>query len=106
MQFLGDTHIWVWWIDENIRLKDWQARFITENKNAGLGVSIISCWEVAKLVEHERLKFACSLDDWIENALSYSGIRLIELTPEIVQTSKCPKDNFYDMQYILTTCFD
>jgi hypothetical protein len=57
-------------------------------------------------VEHERLKFACSLDDWIENALSYSGIRLIELTPEIVQTSKCPKDNFYDMQYILTTCFD
>jgi PIN domain nuclease of toxin-antitoxin system len=23
----------------------------------GLGVSAISCWEVAKLVEHERLSF-------------------------------------------------
>jgi PIN domain nuclease of toxin-antitoxin system len=44
-------------------------------------------WEVAKLVEYQRLKLPCEVLDWLNQALSYPGITLIELTPEIVVAS-------------------
>src|SRR5207249_536550 len=49
----------------------------------GWGVSIISCWEVAKLVEFGRLALPTTLDEWMDQALAYPGIRLLNLTPRI-----------------------
>ena len=92
---LLDTHIWVWWIDQNQKLKDWQKQFIQNNQENGLGVSIISCWEVAKLVELGRIDFEYSIEEWMETALTYDGIQLIELTPEIaIKSTKLP-GNFH-----------
>jgi PIN domain nuclease of toxin-antitoxin system len=45
-------------------------------------VSVISCWEVAKLVEYGRLKLTYGVEQWIEEALSFPGISLIDLTPQ------------------------
>lgn len=53
----------------------------------GLGVSIISCWEVAKLVEYGRLKLSHDVADWLGIALGYPGVRLLDLTPAIVVES-------------------
>jgi PIN domain nuclease of toxin-antitoxin system len=50
-----DTHIWVWWVDNNARLTQKHQDWIQQYQSQGLGVSIISCWEVAKLVELGRL---------------------------------------------------
>ena len=50
----------------------------------GLGVSIISCWEVAKLVESGRLSLPRDVEEWIAVGLSYPGVRLLDLTPAIV----------------------
>lgn len=84
---LLDTHIWVWLADESDRLTEEHRQIIEHHRDSGLGVSVISCWEVAKLVEYGRLKLACPVDDWIEAALSLPGIRLLELTPRIAVAS-------------------
>jgi PIN domain nuclease of toxin-antitoxin system len=53
----------------------------------GLGVSVISCWEVAKLVEKGRLTLAIAVDRWISQALAYPGIHLLPLDPKIAIAS-------------------
>jgi PIN domain nuclease of toxin-antitoxin system len=84
---LLDTHIWVWLADESDRLSKEHRQIIERRRDCGLGVSFISCWEVAKLVEYDRLKLACPVDEWIKAALYLPGIRLLELTPQIAIAS-------------------
>ena len=84
-----DTHIWIWWVDNNERLNQKYRDCIEEYQSQGLGVSIISCWEVAKLVENRKLAFSISVDEWIAVALAYPGVQLLELTiPIIVESTK------------------
>lgn len=52
-----DTHIWVWWVDDNSKLTTKYREYIEEYQSQGLGVSIVSCWEVAKLVEKKTTGF-------------------------------------------------
>jgi PIN domain nuclease of toxin-antitoxin system len=79
-----DTHIWVWWVDNNARLTPKYRQWIQEYQQQGLGVSIASCWEVAKLIEKNRLIFSVSVDDWLSVALAYPGVQLIGLTLPII----------------------
>lgn len=82
-----DTHIWIWWVDGSPKLPlNYQAH-IQANESLGLGVSIISCWEVAKLVEYRRLTLKLSVKTWLDEAIHYPGIRLFDLTPSIVVES-------------------
>ena len=86
-----DTHIWVWWVDGNDRLPEAYRVYIRTNEADGLGISIISCWEVAKLVEYQRLSLACPVEEWIHGALQYPGIQLLDLTPRImVESTQLP----------------
>jgi PIN domain nuclease of toxin-antitoxin system len=78
-----DTHIWVWWVHDDARLSAVQRRRLMEHEAQGLGISIISCWEVAKLVEYKRLVLPCPVADWFAQALAYPGIMLLDLTPRI-----------------------
>jgi PIN domain nuclease of toxin-antitoxin system len=82
-----DTHILVWWVDDNSRLTTKYREWIEEYQSQGLGVSIVSCWEVAKLVEKKRLVFSCSVNEWLETALAYPGVQLLNLTLPIVVDS-------------------
>lgn len=82
-----DTHIWVWWVHGDPRLAESQAELIQANEQDDIGVCIISCWEVAKLVEYERLELSCLLEEWFDQALSYPGIRLVELSPDVATES-------------------
>jgi PIN domain nuclease of toxin-antitoxin system len=86
-----DTHIWVWWVHSSERLTEAQAKAMAANEDDVIGVSAISCWEIAKLVEYDRIELPCSLKEWFEQALSYPGIRLLELTPEIaIESTQLP----------------
>ena len=86
-----DTHIWVWWVDDSQQLRDRQRQIIQDNVQNGLGVSAISCWEVAKLVEYGRLELACPIEEWMEQAVAYPGMQLLELTPRIaIESTKLP----------------
>lgn len=60
---------------------------IEDHRPEGLGVSIISCWEVAKLVERGRLQLTMPVYLWIEQALNSPHVELLDLTPRIVAES-------------------
>ena len=88
---LLDTHIWVWWVNGNAQLTGAHAKLLEENEATGLAVSVISCWEVAKLVERQRLELDRPVADWIQQALAYPGIRLLYLTSRIaVESTQLP----------------
>lgn len=88
---LLDTHIWVWWVNESVELPAFMRQVIHENEENGLGVSIISCWEVAKLVERGRLQLSIPVEQWIEQALMLPSVELLELTPRIaVESTQLP----------------
>jgi PIN domain nuclease of toxin-antitoxin system len=82
-----DTHIWVWWVHGDSRLTPKQLEAIEATEADIMGVSAISCWEVAKLVEYDRLALPVALNEWFDDALNYPGVQLLELTPEIAVAS-------------------
>jgi len=82
-----DTHIWVWWVHGDPRLTARQNQWLQQHESQGLGVCVISCWEVAKLVEYGRLALPCPVGDWMSQALAYPGVQLLGLTPEIAVES-------------------
>jgi PIN domain nuclease of toxin-antitoxin system len=79
---LLDTHVWLWWVNlDRTRLKSSWVRHIESSKR--VGVSAISCFEVAWLVRHKRIVLPCLRGDWFDKALTGSGIELLPITPEI-----------------------
>ncbi|MBC7261066.1 MAG: type II toxin-antitoxin system VapC family toxin [Chloroflexi bacterium] len=86
-----DTHTWIWWVHGDEQLTQAQREAIEANENDLIGVSAISCWEIAKLVEYGRLQLPSSLEEWFEEALSYPGVQLLALTPEIaIESTRLP----------------
>lgn len=87
-----DTHIWVWWVHNPGQLSKSQQELISENEADLIGVSAISCWEVAKLVELNRLTLPLEIGEWFEQALNYPGIQLLALSPEIaIESTRLPE---------------
>ena len=87
---LLDTHIWIWWVHEDSRLSKDRISWI-DSQTEGIGVSAISCWEIAKLVEYKRIELPCPIKEWLKQALNYPGVQLLELSPEIsVQSTELP----------------
>jgi PIN domain nuclease of toxin-antitoxin system len=84
-----DTHIWVWLVQGDHRLTQQYQTLIQNHQSNGLGISLYSCWEVAKLVEYDRLVLPCSLEEWFITALAYPGIQLLDLTlPIIIESTR------------------
>jgi len=84
-----DTHRWVWGVDNNARLTQKHQDWIQQYQSQGLGVSIISCWEVAKLVELGTLTLSLAVDEWLAAALADPAVQQLELTiPIIIQSTK------------------
>jgi len=89
---LLDTHIWVWWTHGDDSLPTEYNQLLQQHENEGLGVSVISCWEVSKLVEYQRLTLPCPVNEWLKTALAYPNIKLLNLTPEIaLESTQLPK---------------
>jgi PIN domain nuclease of toxin-antitoxin system len=82
-----DTHIWIWWVDEAPKLSSANREIIQTHQDSGLGVSIISCWEIAKLVEKGRLSLTRPVNEWLDLALAYPGVELIDLSVPIILQS-------------------
>jgi PIN domain nuclease of toxin-antitoxin system len=85
-----DTHVWVWWAHGDSRLPS-ALRAYLDAQQAAIGVSAISCWEVAKLVELQRLALSRAVGEWLDLALAYPGVQLLALTPRIaVESTQLP----------------
>lgn len=88
---LLDTHIWVWWVSQSPNVTPKIQQTIQTHQAAGFGISIFSCWEVAKLVELGKLHLTLATDDWLQQAIMYPGVQLLDLTlPIIVESTQLP----------------
>lgn len=86
-----DTHIWIWWVQGDAQLTQDYSEYVQAHEAEGLGVSVISCWEVAKLVEGGRITLPLPVGEWMTKALAYPGIRLLDLSPQIaVESTRLP----------------
>jgi PIN domain nuclease of toxin-antitoxin system len=86
---LLDTHTWLWWVHGDVRLPRHHLEAIKQSTE--IGVSVISCWEVAKLTERGRLNLPVSLEEWLNKALRYPRLRLLDLTPQIaIESTRLP----------------
>ena len=79
-----DTHIWIWWVNGSPQLTEQHNKWIQDYQSQGLGISVISCWEVAKLVEKNRLILSIPVEEWLKTALAYPGVQLLNLNLPII----------------------
>ena len=92
-----DTHVWVWWVQLEPKLPRSAVQRLEQEEATGLGVSAISCWEIAKLVEHGRLVLPCPVEDWLTTALGYPGVNLLPISPRIaVESTQLPGEFHHD----------
>ena len=88
---LLDTHVWIWWVQNDTRLTAPLAGRIAANASAGLGVSVISCLEVARPVEAAKITLPADVAAWVRTALAYPDVRLLDLTPDIaIESTRLP----------------
>ncbi len=82
---LLDTHIGVWWSDEMSRLSVAQHNaIIDERQRQGtVGISAVSCWEIAMLTERQRITLSLDALSWLRRLLNYPDVELLPITPEI-----------------------
>ncbi len=85
-RLLLDTHVWIWISIESEGLLSQRAARVLEEVRQKW-ISIISCWELAKLVEKRRISFSIPTLTWIRRSLQENNVRVAELTPEIAVES-------------------
>ena len=82
-----DTHTWIWWESEYpTAITDSQQEAIRRELRPGgvIGISAITCWEIAMLVEGRRLDLhGRDAPSWLRTSLTYPNVQLIPITPEI-----------------------
>ena len=92
-----DTHVWLWWINgDHKSLKNSWIQTIEQVES--VGISAISCFEVALLVQHQRIAIDIAIGDWFDMALKGSGIELLPISPKIAETATSLPEHHSDPQ--------
>ena len=100
-----DTHAWVWWATESRNLSLRARRAIADADE--LGISVLSCWEVAMLVAKGRLAFNQPVELWIERALEFPRMHVVPLTATIATMAASLPASFHGDpadRMIVATC--
>ncbi len=85
---LLDTHAWVWLLNGSERLGPKARKAIQRSlADEAVLVSAISPWEVAMLVAKGRLILDRDVGEWVLAAVSFRGIRLEPISPEVAVAS-------------------
>jgi len=83
---LLDTHVLLWWFERPKRLSAGQLRTIRKGgDSAGLGVSDVTLWEIALLLERGRIRLALPLDEWLTRATAAPRVERCGMSPAIAR---------------------
>ncbi len=86
-----DTHAWLWWASQASALSRKAEREIRAAKR--IGVSAVSCLEVAVAEARGRIELDRPALLWLEEALSLPRVELLPLTPAVaVRASRLDRD--------------
>ncbi len=84
---LLDTHTWIWSHSATKLLSDNVKNLIKKTQTDQRTIASISIWEFAMMVTKGRINVKIDPKRWLNNAIGNSGLRVIELTPEIAMES-------------------
>jgi PIN domain nuclease of toxin-antitoxin system len=81
---LLDTHAWIWWICGDSRLTPREREALDNLPPSERPVlAEISLWEVAMLVERDRVELDMDLERWLAVASAPATVELARLTPAV-----------------------
>ncbi|MDL4860720.1 type II toxin-antitoxin system VapC family toxin [Halomonas elongata] len=88
-----DTHALVWWVNGDAQLSQAALDTITREleDDGEVLVSAITAWEIALLVEKERLSLSMNIDDWLDTVSEIDGVRFAPLdVATLVESTRLP----------------
>lgn len=85
MTYLLDTHVVIWWLMDDRKLSKAHARILDRGERSAtpVGLSAMSLWEIAKLVERGRLKLTQSIDDTLEQLETSAFVTVLPLSARV-----------------------
>ena len=93
---LLDTHVLIWWLNDNSRLSPGQREAIeAASPDAPLHVSDISLWEVAMLHGLGRIRLTLPLREWLDKAVAPPLVRRHGISPAIATDVAALPDSFH-----------
>ena len=84
---LLDTHTWIWSQSATKLLSDDAKKWIKKTLTDQRAIASISIWEFAMMVVKGRINVKIDPKLWLDTAIKKSGIKVIELSPEIAMES-------------------
>jgi PIN domain nuclease of toxin-antitoxin system len=76
-----DTHAWIWWTADRHKLS---AAALNALESADeMGIASITLWEIAMLVEKNRLTPDRDVLGWLQDAISKTNVVLLPITLDI-----------------------
>ncbi|MGI4982655.1 MAG: type II toxin-antitoxin system VapC family toxin [Janthinobacterium lividum] len=89
-----DTHALVWWVADDPTLSGTAKSAIEQELKGGeIVVSAISAWEIAMLVEREKLVLSMDVGSWLATVSAIEAVRFAPIDPEIaVKSVELPGD--------------
>ena len=90
-----DTHALVWWVTGQSTELSRKARQAIDAEIAGgeILVSSISAWEIAMLVESERLTLTMDVEKWLDVVSEIEAVRFVPVNNRIaVKSTTLPGD--------------
>jgi PIN domain nuclease of toxin-antitoxin system len=88
-----DTHAWIWWAGAPRKLSAAARRAIDEAET--IGVSAISCWEVATLVRRARLVLDRPASDWVALASVLPRLSVVPIDAKIAVAAGSLSESFH-----------
>lgn len=90
-----DTHIFVWWNQNDPKLTSYHREVIENERPNGLEVCTISLIEIARLVSAGRIILPVSIQEWFEITLAQEGVILVSITPAIAVDAQSLPGEFH-----------
>ncbi len=89
---LLDTHALIWWVNDPSQLSTVAQSAIEEaRKRNALYVSCISSWEIALLVQRNRLQLSLDVRDWLARCEALPFLSFMPVTTAIaVESTRLP----------------
>jgi PIN domain nuclease of toxin-antitoxin system len=87
VKYLLDTNVALWWFTNSERSLNKAQRTLlerAEKRLEKLGLSVITLWEIAKLVEHKRITLKGSVDTLLESLEDHDLIQILPLTARLI----------------------
>jgi PIN domain nuclease of toxin-antitoxin system len=92
-----DTHIWHWWTNQIPGHLSPSLLARIENADR-IGVSTISCFEMAWLVHHNRIDLGLCMDEWFAEVEASGTVEFLPVTSAIARQAVVLPEHHKDPQ--------